>query len=75
MQYINTPTIILGKANPLDPDNTNNQAILILKYYLYKFKYLSDKPSINGGPQYFLSSAHKEYIRKMWLPFETVLGV
>jgi len=26
----------LGKVNPLDPDNTNNQVILILKYYLYK---------------------------------------
>ena len=52
MQYINTPTIILDIANPLDPDNTNNQAIWILKYYLYKFRYLDDKPRINGGLQH-----------------------
>ena len=88
MQYINAPNIILGIANPLDPDNTNNQVILILKYYLYKFRYLGNKPNINGDLQYlkycikigkttisFLSSAQKEYIRKMWLPFENVLGV
>jgi hypothetical protein len=36
MQYINVPNIILGIANSLDPDNTNNQVILILKYHLYK---------------------------------------
>jgi hypothetical protein len=36
MQYINAPNIILGIMNPLDPDNTKNQVILILKYYLYK---------------------------------------
>jgi hypothetical protein len=30
MQYINAPNIILGKMNSLDPDNTNNQVILIL---------------------------------------------
>jgi len=24
MQYKNAPNIILGKMNPLDPDNTNN---------------------------------------------------
>ena len=35
--------------NPLDPDNTSNQDILILKYYLYKCRCLGDKPSINGG--------------------------
>ena len=74
MQYINAPDIILGIANPLDPDNTNNQVILILKYYLYKCRYLGDKPSINGGIKYlkycikiektiinFLSSTQKEY--------------
>ena len=49
MQYINAPNIILGIANPLDPDNTNNQVILILKYYLYKYRCLGDKPSINGN--------------------------
>jgi len=52
MQYINAPNIILGIANPLDPDNTNNQVILIIKCYLYKCRYLGDKPSINGGLQY-----------------------
>ena len=36
MQYIIALNIILGITNPLDPDNTNNQVILILKYYLYK---------------------------------------
>ena len=36
----------------LDPDNTNNQVILILKYYLYKCRCLGDKPSINGGIKY-----------------------
>jgi hypothetical protein len=35
--------------NPLDPDNTSNQDILILKYYLYKCRCLGDKPSIIGG--------------------------
>ena len=44
--------IILGKMNPLDPDNTNNQVILILKFYLYKCRCLVDKPSINGGLKY-----------------------
>jgi len=34
MQYINAPNIVLGIANPSDPDNPNNQVILILKYYL-----------------------------------------
>jgi hypothetical protein len=38
--------------NPLDPDNTNNQIILILKFYLYKCRCLGDKPSINGGLKY-----------------------
>ena len=52
MQYINAPNIILGIGNPLDPDNTNNQVILILKYYLYKCRCLGDKPSINGGIKY-----------------------
>ena len=74
--------------DPLDPDNTNNQVILILKYYLYKFRYLCDKPSINGGLKYrkycikiekttlnFLSSTQRDYICKKWLPFEIVLGV
>ena len=88
MQYINAPNIILGIMDPLDPDNTKNQVILILKYYLYKCRCLGDKPSINGGIKYlkycikiekttinFLSSTKREYICKKWLPFETVLGV
>ena len=84
MQYINAPNIILGIANPLDPDNTNNQVILILKYYLYKCRCLGDKPSINGGIKYlkycikiekttinFLSSTQKniQNVRRKWLPF------
>ena len=52
MQYINAPNIILGIMNPLDPDNTKNQVILILKYYLCKCRCLGDKPSINGGLKY-----------------------
>jgi len=32
---LNAPNTILGIANPLDPDNTNNQVILILKYFFY----------------------------------------
>jgi hypothetical protein len=89
IQYINAPNVNLCKANPLDPDNTNNQVILILKYYLYKCRCLSDKPSINGGIKYlkyciiiekttinFLSSTQKEYAYvKKWLPFENILGV
>jgi len=88
MQYINAPNIILGIVDPLDPDNTKNQVILILKYYLYKCRCLGDKPSINGGLIYlkycikiekttinFLSSTQREYICKKWLPFEIVLGV
>ena len=88
MQYINAPNIILGIMNPLDPNNTKNQVILILKYYLYKCRCLGDKPSINGGLKYlkycikiekttinFLSSIPKEYICKKWLPFKIVLGV
>ena len=82
------PNIILGIMDPLDPDNTKNQVILILKYYLYKCRCLGDKPSINGGLKYlkycikiekttinFLSSIPKEYICKKWLPFKIVLGV
>jgi hypothetical protein len=78
----------VGKMSPLYPDNTNNQVILILKYYLYKCRCLGDKPSINGGLKYlkccikiekkainFLSPTQKEYICKNWLPFETVVGV
>ena len=74
MQYIYAPNIILGKVNPLDPDNTINQVILILKYYLYKCRCLGDKPSINGGLKYcikiekttinFLSPTQKENICK-----------
>ena len=88
MQYINASNIILGIMNPLDPDNTKNQVILILKYYLYKCRCFCDTPSIIGGIKYlkycikiektttnFLSFTHKEYICKKWLPFETVLGV
>jgi hypothetical protein len=40
MQYINAPNIILGIMNPLDSDDTKNQVILILKYYLYKCRCL-----------------------------------
>ena len=88
MQYINAPNSILGITNPLDPNNNYNQDILILKYYLYKYRCLGDKPSINGGLKYlkycikiekttinFLSSTQKEYRCKKWLPFEIVLGV
>jgi hypothetical protein len=32
MQNKNAPTIILGIANPLDSENTNNQVILFSKY-------------------------------------------
>ena len=49
---INAPNIIFGIVNPLDPDSTNNQVILILKYYLYICRCLGDKPSINGGLKY-----------------------
>jgi hypothetical protein len=42
MQYINAPNIILGIMNPLDPDDTTYQVILILKYYLYKCRCLGD---------------------------------
>jgi len=50
MQHINTPNIILGIANPLDSDNTNNQEILISKYYYYyKCRCLGDPLSIHGG--------------------------
>ena len=75
MQYINAPNIILGIMNPLDPDNTKNQVILILKYYLYKCRCLGDKPSINGGLKYcikiekttinFASSTQREYMWKV----------
>ena len=88
MQYINAPNIILGIANPLDLDNTNTQVILILKYYLYKYRCLGDKPSINGSTKYlkycikiekktinFLFPTQKEYICKKLLPFGSVLGV
>ena len=88
MKYINAPNIILGIMKSLDPDNTNNQVILILKYYLYKCRYLGDKPSINGGIKYlkycikiekttinFLSPTQNECKIKKWLAFETVLGV
>jgi hypothetical protein len=87
MRYINARTIILGIVNHLDPDDTNNKVILILKYYLYKCRCLVDKPSINGGLKYlkygiqiekttmpFHSFTQKEYICKKWLPFENVLG-
>ena len=88
MQYINAPNILLGIANPFDPDNTNNQVILILKYYLYKCRCLGDKPCIYEGTTYlkycikieqitinFLFTTQKEYICKKCLPFESVLGV
>jgi hypothetical protein len=52
MQYINALNSILGITNPLDPDNTKNQVILNLRYYLYKCRCLGDKPSINGGLKY-----------------------
>jgi len=77
MQYINAPHIILGIMNPSDQDNTKDQVILTLKYYLYKCRCLGDKPSINDGLKYlkscikiekttinFLFSTQKEYICK-----------
>jgi hypothetical protein len=48
--------------HPLDPDNTKNQVILILKYYLYKCRCLGDKPSINGGLKYLLSLSYVLWI-------------
>ena len=83
MQYINAPNIILDIENPLDPDNTNTQVILIVRYYLYKCRCLGDNPSINGGIiylKYYIKiekttiKTQKEYICRKWLPFETVLG-
>ena len=75
LQYVNAPNIILGIANPLDPNTTNSEVILILKYYLYTCRCFGDKPSINGGTKYlkyclkiekisinFLSPTQKEYI-------------
>ena len=44
---INAPNISLDIANPFEPDNTNNQVILILKYYLYICRCLGDKLSVN----------------------------
>jgi hypothetical protein len=32
MQYVNAPNIILGIMDPLDPDSTKKQVILIKKY-------------------------------------------
>jgi hypothetical protein len=60
MQYINAPHIILGIMKPLDPVNTNDQVILILKYYLYKCRCLGDKPSINGGLKYLKYKNRKD---------------
>ena len=64
MQYINAPNIILGISNPLDPDNSNNQVILILKYFFYKWwskipdiLFKIEKTTIN-----FLYSTQKEYM-------------
>ena len=78
IQFINVSDIILGITNPLDSDNTINQVLLILAYYLNKCRYVSclgDKPSINVGLKYlkycmkiekttinFVSSTQKEYI-------------
>ena len=87
--YIYAPNIILCITNPLDPDNTCKQ-ILILKYYLHKCRCLGNIPSVNGGLKclkYFYwnrKDNHKYFILytkwiyrlcKKWLPFETVLGV
>ena len=52
MQYINAPNIMFGITNPLEPDNTNNEVIFILKFYLYKCRCLGDKCSINGSLKY-----------------------
>jgi hypothetical protein len=52
MQYINAPNIILGIVNPLNPENPINQVILILKYVLYKCRWVGDKPSINDELKY-----------------------
>ena len=40
--------------NPSDLDNTINQVILNLRYYLYKCRCLGDKHSINGGLKYLI---------------------
>ena len=49
MHHIHAPNIILGIANSLDSDNTNNQVILISKYYYYKYRCLGDQLSIHSG--------------------------
>jgi hypothetical protein len=86
MHHIHAPNIILGIANSLDSDNTNNQVILISKYYYYKYRCLGDKLSIHSGIIYlklciiieqiamnFLSPTQKEYTYLKRLPFTTVL--
>ena len=86
MQYINAPHIILGIINPLDQENTKDQVLLFLKYYLYKCRCLGDKPNINDGLKYlkccikiekktinFLSYAQKEYICKSGCPLKLSL--
>ena len=87
-RYVNAPNNILGIANPFGPDNTNNQLILILKYYLHKCRCLGDKPSIYGGTTYlkyyikiekitihFLFLTQKRIYMQKCLPFESVVGV
>jgi hypothetical protein len=49
MHHIHAPNIILGIVNSLDSDNTNNQVILISKYYYYQSRCFGDKLSIHGG--------------------------
>ena len=71
-KYINASNIILGIANSLRPDNTNNQVILILKLYLYECRCLGDKPSINGGIKYlnYTKDNHKFrilYIKRIYI--------
>ena len=69
--------IIWGITHTLDPDNTNNQVILILKYHSYTCRCLGDKFSINEGIKYLnycikiqkttmnvLSSTQKNIYRK-----------
>jgi hypothetical protein len=41
MQYINAPNIILGIMDPLDPDNTKNQVILIFQSRCNKLSLVS----------------------------------
>ena len=49
MHHIHATNIILGIANSLDSNNTNNQVILFSKYYYCKYRCLGDTLSIHSG--------------------------